>query len=253
MNQNTETNHQDLLKSVMTNEVNWKDARKIIQSFKKPWQTQEWKEKRKILLASQCENCGTTTPPLVLQHTWHPTPLYKLFYNARKKHQNEWLIWQQSHTIEIDKSSLVPNAGGCPQCGSTTIRYRKRANNWICASKPGAKPGGITCGNVFDSPIRVVSHQTVGKLERVAKQKIQDDFDEEFGIGKKVTITAIEHQIRYLSLKDTKTLCKRCAFVEDKTKMVLCNLCKANYHSKKYDRCSACAGIDTSKSQLKIE
>ncbi len=154
-------------------------------------------------------------------------------------------MWKRSHTLEIDTSSLIPDAEGCPKCGSTTIRYRKIAGTWICVSKPA----GITCGNVFDNPIRVISHQTISKLEKVASQKIQDDFDEEFGIGKKVIITAIEHQIRYLSLKDTKTLCKRCAFVEDKTKMVLCNICRRNYHSTKYDRCSTCAGIDTTESR----
>lgn len=233
----------ELLQKVLSNEINWKEALKIIQPTRKPWHTKEWKEKRKILLASQCQNCGTTKPPLVLQHTWHPTPLHKLFYNARKKYQNEWILWQQSHTIEIDKSSLIPDADGCPKCGSTTIRYRKRAKTWICVSKPA----GDTCENVFHNPIRVVSHRAISKLEKHSGQQIQDDFDEEFGIGKKVTITAIEHQIRYLSLKDTKTLCKRCAFVEDKTKMVLCNLCMATYHSKRYDRCSACAGIDTTE------
>ena len=246
MNQNTETNHQDLLKKVITNEVNWKDVRKIIRSLKKPWQTKEWKEKRKLLLASQCENCGTTTPPLVLQHTWHPTPLYKLFYKARKKYQNERLIWEQSHTVEIDTASLIPDTDGCPKCGSTTIRYRKRASTWICVSKPLDIRLGITCGNVFDNPIRVVSHQTIRKLEKDASQTIQDNFDEEFGIGKKVIVLHIEHNLRYLSLKDTKTLCKRCAFVEDKTKLVLCNVCRENYHSKKYDRCSTCAGIGKS-------
>jgi hypothetical protein len=209
------------------------------ESLNKPWHSKEWKEKRNLLLGSQCENCGTATPPLVLQHTWHPTPLYRLFYKAREKHKEHWVQWKQSHTIEIDKSSLIPDADGCPKCGSTTIRYRKRANTWICVSKPV----GITCGNVFDKPVQVVSNHAVSKLEKVAGQKLQDDFDDEFGIGKKVVILAIEQHLRYVSLKDTKTLCKRCAFVEDKTNMVLCKICRKNYHAVKYDRCSVCAGV----------
>lgn len=239
----SDINQHELLKKVLSNEVSWKDALQLMQPTRKPWHTKEWKEKRKVLLASQCQNCGTTTPPLVLQHTWHPTPLHRLFYNARKKYQNEWLLWKQSHPMEIDTSSLIPDADGCPKCGSTTIRYRKKAKTWICVSKPG----GIACGNIFDHPVRVVSHRTIGRLEKAASQKIQDDFDEEFGIGKKVAILFIEQQLRYLSLKDTKTLCKRCAFVEDRTRLVLCNLCGRNYHSRKYDRCSKCAGMDTSE------
>lgn len=228
-----------LLRKVISNEVNWKDALNIISALKKPWYTKEWKEQRKVLLASQCENCGSTTPPLVLQHTWHPTPIHRLFYAARRKYKNEWETWKQLHTVEIDTSTLQPNADGCPKCGSTTIRYRKKAQTWICNSKPN----GIPCGNIFNTPVLVISPSAIRKLERGAIQKRQDDFDEEFGIGKKVLVTALEHNIRYLSLKDTKTLCKRCAFVEDKTKMVLCSICKNKYHSKKYDRCSACAGI----------
>lgn len=237
---NSNLDQRELLRKVISNEVNWKDALNIISSLKKPWHTKEWKEQRKVLLASQCENCGTTTPPLVLQHTWHPTPIHHLFYTERRKYQNEWAAWKQSHVIEIDTSSLVPNTDGCPKCKSTTIRYRKKAKTWICVSKPL----GVTCGNVFETPIQVVSPSVISNLERAAKQKLQDTFDEHFGIGKKVVITAIEHHIRYISLQDTKTLCKRCAFVEDKTNMVLCNICKNNYHSKKFDRCSACAGIE---------
>jgi ssDNA-binding Zn-finger/Zn-ribbon topoisomerase 1 len=245
MEHESDINQRELLEKVLSDDINWKDALKVIQRTRKPWHTREWKERRKLLLASRCQNCGTTTPPLVLQHTWHPTPLHHLFYNARKKYQNEWLLWKQSHALEIDMSSLNPDADGCPKCGSTTIRYRKRAMTWICVSKPA----GITCGNIFEAPIRVISYKAIRKIEEVASQEIRDDFDEEFGIGKKVVILAIEQHLRYVSLKDTKTLCKRCAFVEDKTKMVLCNICRKNYHSRKYDRCSICAGFDTTESR----
>jgi hypothetical protein len=227
-----------LLKMVVSDEINWREALDVITALKKPWHTKEWKEQRKILLAAQCENCGTSTPPLVLQHTWHPVPVYKLFYKERKKYDDEWQLWKQSHKPEVDASSLLPDRDGCPKCGSPTIRYRKRADTWICVSKPL----GVTCGNVFDTPVRVVSYEAIRVLEKAAAQKIQDAFDEAFGIGKKVIVMALEQNIRYLSLKDTKTLCKRCAFVEDKIKMVLCNICKNKYHSVKYDRCSSCAG-----------
>jgi hypothetical protein len=231
---------QAVLSKVLADEMGWMDARDILTSLKRPWYTKEWKEARRELLASQCAACGTTTPPLVLQHTWHPTPLHKLFYAARRKYRNEWVAWQGSHRVEVDRSSLSADSDGCPTCGSTAIRYRKRAGSWVCASKHG----GLTCGNVFENPIRVISPRIIKALERTARQNVQDAFDEEFGIGKKVMIKALEHNIRYLSLKDTKTLCKRCAFVEDRTRMILCDLCKKNYHSKKYECCSACAGIE---------
>lgn len=231
---------QEVLSKVSADEMGWIAAREILTSLKKPWVTKEWKEQRKLLLASACESCGTTTPPLVLQHTWHPTPLYKLFYAARRKYRSEWEAWKGSHPLEVDLSSLVANQDGCPRCRSTVIRYRKRVKTWVCDSKSA----GLSCGNVFESPIRVVSPTAVRSLQRTAAQDVQDAFDEAFGIGRKVIMKALEHQIRYLSLKDTKTLCKRCAFVEDRTRMVLCNICKEKYHSKKYDRCSSCAGME---------
>lgn len=234
---------QAVLSKLSVDEMGWIHAREVLTSLKKPWVTKEWKTQRKLLLASECESCGTTTPPLVLQHTWHPTPLHKLFYAARRKYRGKWETWKASHPIEIDRSSLPADQDGCPRCESTTIRYRKRANTWICVSKLG----GVNCGNVFETPMRVISPTAIRALERTVKQNVQDAFDEAFGIGRKVITKALEHTIRYLSLKDTKTLCKRCAFVEDRTRMVLCNICKKNYHSKKYDRCSACAAMEQEK------
>jgi hypothetical protein len=227
---------QDALSKVSAGEMGWIEAREVLTSLKRPWYTKEWKEQRKVLLAAACESCGTTTPPLVLQHTWHPTPLYKLFYAARRKVRGEWEEWKAAHPIEVDRSSLAADLDGCPRCGSTVIRYRKRVNNWIC----DAKSAGLSCGNVFESPMRVVSPTAVRSMQRKAAQDVQDAFDEAFGIGRKVITKALEHQVRYLSLKDTKTLCKRCAFVEDRTRMILCDICREKYHSKKYDRCSGC-------------
>lgn len=231
---------QEILSKLTTNEMNWIEARGILTSLRKPWTTKEWKEARKGLLGSACESCGTTTPPLVLQHTWHPTPMHKLFYAARRKHRSAWETWKESHPLEVDRSALAADLDGCPRCRSTTIRHRKRVNAWICA----ARSAGVTCGHVFERPMRVASPTAVRALERRAAQDVQDAFDESFGIGRKVITRALEHQVRYLSLKDTKTLCKRCAFVEDRTRMVLCNVCKEKYHSKKYDRCSSCAGVE---------
>jgi hypothetical protein len=230
----------EILSKVSADEMGWIEARVILTSLKKPWYTKEWKEQRKILLASACESCGTTTPPLVLQHTWHPTPLYKLFYAARRKHRGEWDAWKAAHPLEVDLSALTADQDGCPRCGSTTIRHRKRAETWVCDSRAG----GFLCGHVFESPLRVISPVAIRSVQRKAAQDQQDAFDEAFGIGRKAVTRALEGQVRYLSLKDTKTLCKRCAFVEDRTRMILCDVCKEKYHSKKYDRCSGCKSKD---------
>ena len=232
----------ELLKKVISDEINWREALDIISSQKKSWSTKEWKEKRKAKLKSYCEKCGSTTPPLIIQHTWHPTPLTQLFYEARNEYIPQWILWKETHPINVDTLFMIPDADGCPKCGSTTIRFRKKAMTWICVSKPL----GVTCGYEFETPIRVVSNDAIRKLQNSAFQKSRDEFYDEYGIGKKVIVKAIEQHLRYTSFVNTKTLCKRCAFVEDRTDLILCSICHKYYHSKKVDRCSHCAGIDAS-------
>ncbi len=167
-----------------------------------------------------------------------------MFYQLRREH-SQWHSWMQEHPIVIDLSSIAPDADGCPKCESTTIKYRARTGTWVCS----CKAGGVNCGEEFTTPIRVVSHRTLRDLTKIARQKSQAAFEDKFGIGRQVTILAIEEHLRYMSLEDTKTLCKRCAFVEDKTGMLLRGICSKRYHSKCYDRCSTCAGVDTSESR----
>jgi len=233
----------DLLKlkqGVQSGALSWQEALAIVARPKKLWNTAEWRTKRKRILASSCAQCGTSTPPLVLQHTWQPRSLPKLFDQVRSKYYADWLLWKEKHPIVIDTSSVAPDADGCPKCHSPTIRYRKKANNWKCV----AQEHGVACGNVFDKPIRVVSHATITGLSRIARQKRQEEFDSAFGVGKEVSILAIEQHRRYMSMQDTITLCKRCAFVADRTRMVLCNICRSNYHSRRYSCCSKCAGVE---------
>jgi hypothetical protein len=240
----SEAQQRELLAKVVSNEVHWREALDAITSQQKPWNTKEWKERRKSKLATQCGKCGTAEPPLVLQHTWHPHKISQLFYQARRQDfLTEWTLWMETHPIVVDAGLLTPDADGCPQCRSTTIRYKSRSAMWVCA----CKTGGTTCGATFINPIRVVSPRTISSHIKTARQTSQAQFEDESGVGKKVTISAIEEHLRYVSLNDTKTLCKRCAFVEDKTPMRLCAVCKKRYHSEKYDRCSACAGIDTTE------
>jgi len=237
------TDPHELLSKLSKGEIDWRDALKALETLPKPWHTKEWKAKRKEKLGSACENCGTTQPPLVMQHTWHPTRVEFLFKRERQPYAEQWKEWREDHPIQVDSSHLLPDADGCPKCESTTIRYRMRAATWICVHKPK----GLTCGHVFTTPVRVVSNAAVHELELAARKVVQEAFDDQYGIGKRVATIALQHHLQYISLANTKTLCKRCAFVEDRTDMVLCSECKRNYHSKSFPRCAACSGIDNSK------
>jgi ssDNA-binding Zn-finger/Zn-ribbon topoisomerase 1 len=179
----------------------------------------------------------------VIQHTWHPSKVEWLFKIERQVYAEQWRQWKEDYPIQVDSSHLLPDADGCPKCGSTTIRYRMRANTWICVHKPK----GITCGHVFETPVRVVSYTAVKELEDAALKVVRFEFDDHYGIGLRVATIALQQHLQYISMVNTKTLCKRCAFVEDRTNMVLCTTCKKNYHSRSAPRCPACSGVDTSQ------
>jgi hypothetical protein len=232
-----------LREKVDTGALAWQEARTLLESKMgdRPWASKEWKQKRDARLAKSCRQCGSTTPPLILQHTAKRVLFNKLFVDTRHLHWERWQSWKEEHPIEVDVSSLPLDGRACPKCGSGTIRYFVKEGTWKCL----CKTGGVFCHHIFTTPTLVVFYETTHKLEKVAKQQRQDDFDEAYQVGKQTIIRAIDQDIRYLSMEDTVTLCKRCAFVADRTEMVLCEICKAKYHSKRYDRCSKCAGIES--------
>ncbi len=220
----------EIAKRLIDDEINWEEALELIKSIsqKKPWHTQEWKEKRDKLIKDYCEVCGSTEPPMVLQHTWQP-PSIKALFNSVKQ-TKEWEQWQEDHPIIIDQDKLEKDTDACPVCSSVAIYYRKGTNDWR----------GRVCRHVFAAPIKIVSR---GKIsEEIWGKKIEsfNAFKEHYNVGKLVVLKSIENHFRYMSLADTKTYCKRCAFVSDMTNFKLCQVCKKNYHKPGYDKCYQC-------------
>lgn len=232
----------ELKEKLLADEINWRDALAAITSSRTPpWKTKAWKVKRDALIANQCHQCATTEPPMVLQHTWQPKPISQLFKDIRNNHIDEWNDWIVKHPIKIDLSGITPNVNACPKCFSPTIRYRKTLKIWKCV----AQEAGQFCRHIFETPTLIVSKAIVKDFQKLAWRTRQDEFDTVHNVGKRAVIESIDQHTRYLSMQDTITLCKRCACVADRTNMVLCELCKQNYHATKYDRCSKCAKITT--------
>jgi len=233
----------ELKQKLLANQISWQDALALITSSNSPpWKTKEWKLKRDSLIATVCGQCGSSEAPLVLQHTWQPKPLVQLFRDIRADYSNEWNVWKEKYPISIDLSNIPLDANVCPKCFSQTIKFRKTLKNWKCL----AQESGVFCHHIFETPICRVSKDVFKALEKEAWKKQLEAFDTAFGIGVKAVLAAIDQHTRYLSMKDTITLCKRCAFVADKTKLVLCNICKENYHKPHYSRCAKCAGFEVS-------
>ena len=73
-----------------------------------------------------------------------------------------------------------------------------------------------------------------------SEYKIDFEYENSERIRKQAIIIAIKHFIEYISLKNTQTYCKKCAFLLDKKGLILCSECKKNYHSFFYEQCYEC-------------
>ena len=164
-----------------------------------------------------------------------------LFEDVHQSLHEQWNTWKEQHPVRVDTSTLPLDGRGCPMCGHANILHRKRTNDYRCRHSSG----GVFCDCLFTTPIPIIDPLLIRTLETEAKQRRLNDFNEAHQVGKQAALLAIDQDIRYLSMEDTITLCKRCAFVADRTKMVLCDVCKEKYHAKSYDRCSSCAGVET--------
>ena len=216
----------------------WRDVLAILESpASKPWHTKEWKLRRKTLIGDRCLQCGSTTPPLVLQHTWQPTKLKDLFGEVRAEHDQGWQEWQREHPIASNEVALEPDANACPKCQSEKVFFQKTVGSWICRSTRNY----VKCGHVFAEPLRVVSQDALSALNRDLYLKSRDQFDDASGVGKETVKRAIDQHLRYMSCTDVTTYCKRCAYRADKRGQVLCTVCRQRYHVAKYRCCWQCS------------
>jgi len=129
---------------------------------------------------------------------------------------------------EVEEAVLPQPRACCPKCESTAIVFRKRVSNWVCNGKTNKR----SCGHVFEEPSQ--------KLALTPQQK-RDISDQKFAVYQELREKYKDDWLRegillwlqdlrvYLSLKYTKTLCKRCAFLEDKTFMEPCMSCGTAY------------------------
>lgn len=192
----------------------------------------EKEKKRKLLIKDCCEQCGNNQGPMVLQHLWHP-PAYKehvrsiyerFFIEAQN---NSSLPEATEQEVESFIAEFTEQAEACPSCDMRSITKRKTMTPIYRCRK---------CNHEFDSPKLVPYHSklktTAPSIEKIkkdityAKQKefMWNTFGEE--IRTLAVLKGIEDHKRYISMEDTKTYCKRCAFLWDKKRLKVCDVCK---------------------------
>lgn len=195
------------------NEISWRAVLELFESTPyRPWATKSWKEMRDARIESKCAACGTTKGTMVLQHTRQPPKPSSVFKHYERLNRDAIRDWLSSHPPRLDLSSYEKTADACPRCGSQVLRYRKLTNDWICVGVEN----GVACGHHFSASVKQVSKWLVRDLERKHQEQERMRFFDQSGVGLQAARDILGFMIRYLTLKDTKTLCKRCAFIEDR-------------------------------------
>lgn len=214
-------------------------------------------KKRNILIKDSCEQCGSKEG-LTLQHTWHPRE-YSIIKREtcskygeliNKEYSVDSLVKEDEVLKYFSENIKQENRDVCPQCGSFSITPRKNLlPRYRCNH----------CKNQFENPINMIIPEFVddrkikpqhemniitysGISWTIYKDKCKKLLFLKYGdlIEKETILTVIDEYIRYLSLKDTITLCKKCAFLCDIKGKNLCPVCKTNYKFIGMDMCYQC-------------
>ena len=211
---------QDLIDRKITGSEASEIIFKVRRKLGPPWHWKEWKIARKKLIGSNCETCGAGTDAILyLQHTVK-NPRVQPYLDAaaaklaEMEPEEDWRPDLKAKMYEIRDSVIPEMRDCCPICESLSIQYRKGAATWICNSKSG----GEQCGHVFVEPAKKAALTTAQK-KAIRQDKYQAYrkvvTNRAHDVKRQAMLDWIKDWRRYLSLKDTKTLCKSCAYVED--------------------------------------
>lgn len=211
-------------KDLIDRKITGREASEIVFKVRRklgpPWHWKEWKIARAKLIGTRCETCGVGSEAILyLQHTVKNPRLQPYLDTAEAKiaemePEEDWRLDLRAKMYKIREAIMPEMRDCCPICESLSIQYRKVAATWICNSKSG----GEYCGHVFVEPAKKVA-LTAAQKKAIRKDKYHAYRDVVLNREHDVTRHAILDWItdwrHYLSLKDTKTLCKRCAYLED--------------------------------------
>lgn len=219
----------------------------VFSSGTKPWQRKEWRNQRKDFIKEQCEQCGSKQQPLVLQHFWHPKSykkhireIYPIYYQKVDGVYNENEISDKE--IQDVLKLFTETRDACPSCQKISINERKTMT-------PKYRCG--RCKIEFDKPIKLkfsTQHGVAPHPDELRKKLVREKTQllawekYEVEIKTEAVIRSIDDSIRYLTNweEDTKTFCKRCAFLWDKYRKKPCKVCGEKLVSTLMHACYKC-------------
>lgn len=248
---------EEIKEKIINNEIDIEVAKEEIFKYKNKnlWHTKEWKELRCKLLKDKCEQCGESEN-LVMQHKSHPRTYgiikrdisSEYAKKLKEKYKVDELVKQSEVLTYITLNYEYREKYGCPICESVNIKeYKTKYPKYMCNR----------CKNRFESPkklsilVEKSNTRTMKSTEdevfkkvknKIYKEKIKEKKELIYKnqIEKETLIQLIDEKIKYLSMVDTVTYCKKCAYLEDLKNQDLCPVCNKNYKTKYYEMCYEC-------------
>ena len=210
-------------RDLLNRKITGNEASEIVFTVRKkpgpPWQWRSWKLARQKVIGTECETGGAGQEAILyLQHTFK-NPRVRPYIEAAHEQQNlleqdGWRPDLRTKMYDIQCAVVPELRDCCPVCSSLSIQYRKGDATWICNSKSS----GDYCRHVFVEPARKAA-LTPSQKKSIRRKKyaayreavLNNDYD----FKRDAMLNWFKDMRRYLSLKDTKTLCKSCAYIED--------------------------------------
>ena len=251
---------QELKRKLINDLITPQKVAEIIYSKKNVGQeffrTDEYKKTRDDIIKPSCEQCGSNDG-LRLQRLWSPGSYSGIKSEVSSKYRDliyekyspESLVSEEEVFTYFNEKIEQKRRDVCPYCGAKSIRKRKTMSpKYVC----------VKCDEQFDEalnrltpeffddrnrkekpPLNTKTYTWV--MRKVYNEKCYKLLCKEYGdqIEKETLLIVIDEDLRYRSLSDTMTLCKRCAFAWKKN-MDLCPVCGKGYKDMSYKQCYEC-------------
>jgi len=206
-----------LLNELKCGEVDEIYVEKILSNISwKPWVEKEWKSKRDLIIKDYCESCEIKEK-LVLQHTIQPRKVNSILYGLVGERYEEFRLFAESNknNIELSFSEDIKKIPVCPKCDSSQVHLRIRGINkgtYVCNKTRNY----VVCKHKFVKPDYGYSEIDIKRAEKRREALLRDKFCKKEGLLRIAVEKSLEEIIIYLNFDHTKTLCSRCAYIEDR-------------------------------------
>ena len=215
--------HKEIYKEYHEGKISLEEAWEKLKKLPKPWTTKEWKERKEEVIKESCEYCGSDSD-LVIQH-----PPFKDKSKIIRQEVEEYFIskldkrklrvYAKELASELKKKSKEVYL--CKRCR----RSMQLTDKWTKYRCPSCK----VKYDVNDVPAtRAV--KIINKYEPIDGQYARDTFrsrlerrkarellwEQKDDVSRMVFEISFDMHEHYLSMENTKTLCKKCAYIEDK-------------------------------------